>query len=36
MLVFDQILEKRDNLVFVDFDLNRVVIGLVVRPDKAR
>jgi hypothetical protein len=35
MFIFDQFLEKRDSLVFIDFDLDRVVIGLVLRPDKA-
>ena len=36
MFVFEQILEQHDSLVDIDFDLDSVFIGLVIRPDKAR
>ena len=35
IFVFDQLLEQHDSLVDIDFDLDCVLIGLVIRPDKA-
>jgi len=35
MLEFDHILESGNGVVVVNFDLDDVVIGLVIRPDKA-